>query len=291
MNKFVFSVLFAGTLWGTTGVFRRLLDSLGLSTAGVVFVRSFVALICFTLTVLIKDRNAFKIRLKDLWCFIGTGLVSFLLFTLCYFKAMTLMSLSTAAILLYSAPCFVMIISFFCFKEKFTISKTIGLVMAIAGCAFVCGAGNGESGLSGKGIFFGLGSGLCYALYSIFSRFALNRGYSSLTINFYTSLLATVGAACMGGVTSMPLCVQSPSALVIALGTGFFTCFLPYMFYTFGLTGLENGKASIVASIEPVVATILGLVIFSETLNLMNIFGILLVLAAIVVTNLQRKTS
>ena len=287
MKKHFAAILVAGILWGTTGVFRRLLDIMGLSTIGVVFIRSLIALICFTVTLLITDRNAFKIKLKDLWCFIGTGLVSFLFFTLCYFKAMTLMSLSTAAILLYSAPCFVILISVPCFHEKINVPKIVSLVLAFAGCCLVSGIGSGENHLSALGILCGFGSGICYALYSIFSRFALNRGYSSLTINFYTSLLATAGALCLGGWQSFPVCFSGSSEILVSLSTGIVTCFLPYMFYTFGLTGVENGKASIIASIEPVVATLMGILIFGESLTFMSAAGVVLVLSAIVVTNLR----
>lgn len=287
MKKHFAAILVAGILWGTTGVFRRLLDIMGLSTIGVVFIRSLIALICFTVTLLITDRNAFKIKLKDLWCFIGTGLVSFLFFTLCYFKAMTLMSLSTAAILLYSAPCFVILISVPCFHEKINVPKIVSLVLAFAGCCLVSGIGSGENHLSALGILCGLGSGICYALYSIFSRFALNRGYSSLTINFYTSLLATAGALCLGGWQSLSVCFSGLSEILVSLSTGIVTCFLPYMFYTFGLTGVENGKASIIASIEPVVATLMGILIFGESLTFMSAAGVVLVLSAIVVTNIR----
>lgn len=289
MKKHFLSILAAGILWGTTGVFRRFLDELGLSTMGVVFIRSLVALLCFTVTLLIADRKAFKIKLKDLWCFIGTGLISFLFFTLCYFKAMQLMSLSTAAILLYSAPCFVILISVPCFHEKINFQKIAALIMAFAGCCFVSGLGSGQNRLSFFGIMCGLGSGLCYALYSIFSRFALNRGYSSLTINFYTSLLATIGSLVLGGYSVFPECFASGKGILISLGTGIVTCYLPYMLYTFGLTGVENGKASIIASIEPVVATVMGIIIFKESLSLMSACGVLLVLGAIVVTNIGNK--
>lgn len=287
MKKYFSSILAAGILWGTTGVFRRTLDTMGLSTTGVVFIRSLVALICFTLTIFLTDRNAFKIKLKDFWCFIGTGLISFLLFTFCYFKAMTLMSLSSAAILLYTAPGFVILISVLCFHEKINAPKIIGLILAFAGCCLVCGIGSGTNHLSALGILCGIGSGLCYALYSIFSRFALNRGYSSLTINFYTSLLAVLGCLCLGGWNVFPLCFSSGSSALVSVSTGIVTCFLPYMLYTYGLTGMENGKASIIASIEPVVATLMGILIFGESLTLMSAAGVILVLAAIVVTNLN----
>ena len=67
------------------------------------------------------------------------------------------------------------------------------------------------------------------------------------------------------------------------------TCFLPYLLYTRGLEGLENGKASIMASIEPVVATVVGVIIYHETLTLMSAAGVILVLSAIVLLNVKIK--
>lgn len=289
MKKHELSVLAAGTLWGSTGFFRRSLDSLGLDTISVIFIRSLVSLVCFTIAIAVADRKAFKIRMKDFWCFIGTGLVSFLLFTMCYFRAMQIMSLSTAAILLYSAPCFVILISVPCFQEKITAAKMAALVMAFAGCCCVSGIGSGENRLSALGILFGLGSGICYALYSIFSRCALNRGYSSMTINFYTTLLASAGALVLGGYSAFPVITGSATAVFVSISTGIVTCFLPYLLYTYGLTGLENGKASIIASIEPVVATVFGVVIYKEHLTFLSTLGIALVLGAIIILNIRKN--
>lgn len=67
------------------------------------------------------------------------------------------------------------------------------------------------------------------------------------------------------------------------------TCFLPYLLYTRGLEGLENGKASIMASIEPVVATVVGVIIYHETPTLMSAAGVILVLSAIVLLNVKIK--
>ena len=66
-------------------------------------------------------------------------------------------------------------------------------------------------------------------------------------------------------------------------------CYLPYFLYTYGLTGLETGKASILASVEPVVATLIGILVFHETLTPVALAGILLVLAAVVLLNLKTK--
>ena len=142
--------------------------------------------------------------------------------------------------------------------------KFIALVLAFAGCCLVSLVG-GEHKLSTIGILYGLGAGFGYALYSIFARYALDRGYSSNTINFYSCLLTTIGAVIIWG-AAQPLGVMFGSWKGFGLCTalGIVTCYLPYLLYTFGLTGLETGKASILASFEPVVATLVGIFVFHE---------------------------
>lgn len=287
-NKYTFAVIAAGTLWGFMGFFRRTLDSMGVSAIGCIAVRCIFAAMLFAITILFADRNAFKIKLRDAWVFIGSGVVSLLVFGLCYFKAMDYMSLSNAAILLYTAPCFVILISAVLFKEKLTGKKLAAMVIAFAGCCLVSGIGTGGA-ISSTGLALGLGSGLCYALYSIFSRFAINRGYSTLTINLYSCLLAGVGAVLIGGTEFVPIITASAGDFMFAVATGLVTCFLPYLLYTYGLTGLENGKASIMASIEPVVATLCGMAIYHEGLTLMSAAGVVLVLFAIVLLNIKTK--
>ena len=288
-KRYTAAVIAAGTLWGFMGFFRRTLDTMGLSASNCIAVRCIVAAILFAITMLIADRKAFKIKLRDAWCFVGCGIVSLLVFGLCYFKAMDYMSLSNAAILLYTAPCFVIIISAVLFKEKITPKKIAAMLMAFAGCCLVSGIGTGDE-ISAIGLALGLCSGLCYALYSIFSRFAINRGYSTFTINFYSCLLAGVGAAAVGGTDFIPLISLTPSNLLFAFATGLVTCFLPYLLYTYCLIGIENGKASIMASIEPVVATLCGVFIYNEGLTVISTIGILLVLSAIVMLKEKSTT-
>lgn len=288
-NKYTLSVIAAGSLWGLMGFFRRSLEEMGISALGCLSVRCTCAALLFALAMLAVDRKAFKIKLKDSWIFLGSGGLSLFVFGACYFKAMDYMSLSAAAILLYTAPCFVMLMSALLFKEKITGRKLIAMAIAFAGICLVSGIGTGGGSIKPIGIVFGLGSGICYALYSIFSRFALNRGYSAFTINFYSSLIGALFAMIIGGFDFVPCIFASGRNVLFGVGTGFITCFLPYFFYTTGLKGLENGKASIIASIEPVVATIVGALVYHEKLTLMGGAGIVLVLSAIVLLNLKEK--
>jgi hypothetical protein len=93
-----------------------------------------------------------------------------------------MMPLSTAAILLYTSPIWIMLMSVLFFHEKLTRKKLIALTFAFAGCIMV-------SGVSGKrltipGLLIGLGSGIGYGLYSILGTVALRR-YSPYTVTAY----------------------------------------------------------------------------------------------------------
>lgn len=293
MKRFaVFFVLLAGTLWGCIGIFVRRYNEIGLSSMQTVAVRMVIAAVLFSLFVLIYKRSLFIIHLKDIWIFIGSGVISVGLFTYCYFSSIELSSLSVAAVLLYTAPAFVMLFSLIFFKEKMTIPKAISLVLAVLGCAMTTGVIGGMLNVTLAGFLFGLGSGVCYALYSIFSRFALNRGYEPFTITLYTFLFSAVFCLCVTDIRPVVRVVfvdwgSAGYALLFAL----VSCVLPYVFYTLGLKYIRSSTASIIATVEPVVATIIGAVVFSEPLNVpFGYLGVALVFLSVVLINIKIPT-
>lgn len=285
--KYIAAVIAAGTLWGFMGLFRRKLAEVGVDAGGIVLLRCGLSAVMLLTALLVRDRSAVRVKLRDLWCFLGTGLCSMLFFTYCYYQAMNEMSLSAAAILLYTAPMIVVLLSAVLFREALTKRKLTAMLLAFFGCCLVSGLGS-DTRLSAAGVLYGLGSGFGYALYSIFARFALERGYSSLTVTFYTCLFAALGAGVLWGVKEpAALMLGSWDGLLWSLGIAFFTGFLAYLLYTFGLSGLETGKASVFANIEPVVATVVGMTVFQEPMTLPNLAGIVLVLGAVIL--LSRK--
>lgn len=284
MKRHTLYILAAGTLWGFMGVFVRALAGAGISATGAIILRCGLAAAMLAVTILIRDRRLFAVRARDFWCFIGTGLCSLLFFSYCYFTSMDYLDLGTAAVLLYTAPSIVIILSRFIFGEKLTGMKLAALGLAFAGCCLVSGVG-ADTHISARGLLLGLGSGLGYALYSIFARLAMNRGYGSLTISFYTSLLAALGAAAVWGTGEAALMLASPRNALLSLATAAVTFYLPYLLYTAGLEGVETGRASIMASVEPVVATACGILVFHERLTAFSACGTLLVLGAIALLN------
>ena len=290
-NKALIAVLAAGTFWGTMGFFARSLYSAGFGPLEVAQTRITTGLVFVGLYILLFNRKLFRVKWKDMWCFLGTGIVSLLLFSTCYFSALNYTSLAVAAILLYTAPFFVMLMSLLLFKEKMNGKKVLALILAFTGCVLVSGVGGNEN-FSWIGILLGLGSGFFYALYSIFGRYAINRGYGAWTMTFYTFLFCSVGCAflCDWQVIGSSFAADNGVAWWV-LGLGFVTAFLPYVLYSIGLENMESSKASILASVEPVVSALFGVFVFSEPLSVWGVVGILMVLGAIIVLNVKPKTA
>ncbi len=287
MNRYSLSAVLGGVLWGCIGLFTRSLSEAGFSSWDMVAIRAGIAALCFGAWGLVKGGGALRIRLRDLWCFLGVGICSLLFFTFCYFSAQRIMDLSTASVLLYTAPIFVMLLSRILFGERMGGMGIVALVLCFAGVVLVSGIGGRISPL---GLAYGLGSGIGYALFSIFSRFALNRGYHSLTINFYACLFGSLGALLFSGPAEpVRLMFSSGQTVLLSLGLAVAACFLPYAFYTYSLEGIENSRASILASVEPVVATLWGVFLFREPMTPMALCGVVLVLGAVVLMNLGKK--
>lgn len=282
-------IIIAGLFWGSMGIFVRHLNDLGFSSIQVACLRLTTAGILFALILLIKDRKGFKIALRDIPLFLALGLVSILFFTCCYFTAIRLMTMSTAAILLYTSPIWVMVLAIIFLKEKFTIQKLIALILAFAGCILVSGFGGKVTVM---GILVGLGSGLGYGLYSIFGTFALKK-YSPYTVTCYTFLIAGLGSIFVADpvdlVSKISAVENKPALFGFVLLTAVVTAVIPFLLYTLGLNMTTAGKAAVLATVEPAAATLFGFFVMKETVGPVAVAGILLVFAAIIVLSLRKK--
>lgn len=275
------SILAGAALWGIIGLWNRQLMDGGLSPTSIVVVRNFGGLVLLLVIFGLRDRSVFRVRRAHLKYFFGTGVISIILFTMCYFSCQKICSLAVASILLYTAPSFVVILSAILWKEPVTRKKVLALVLTLAGCALVCGLFAGGLTVTVTGILLGLGAGFFYALYSIFGRYALRAGYSSMTVTVWTFVFAGLGSLVLLRPGEMAAAMEAPSMWLLAAGLVVVSTVLPYLFYTAGLARVESGKASIMASLEPVVASLTGVVVFAEPMSAMTLAGIVCVLAGV----------
>lgn len=281
-------IILAGILWGIMGVFVRKLETYGFTSIQIASMRLIGGALIFLIITAVSGREKLHIEVRDIGLFIGMGVCSILLFTICYFTTISMASLSVAAILLYTEPIMVMLMSLVLFHEKLTVRKSIALLMAFLGCVLVTGIG-GDMEVSGLAVGIGLLSGFGYGLYSIFGTYAL-RKYRPLTATTYAFLCGGIGALVICRPADIVLKVKNSGepgvVLCLILMIAFFTAVLPYLFYTIGLSATKASTAAIMASVEPVVATIVGVLVFHEAMTAASTIGVVLVLGAIVLLNL-----
>ena len=288
MKKYDLSILLAGVLWGVIGLFTRQLNAAGVTSGGILVIRSGGCLVLFALWALVRDPKLFRFRLRDAWLVLAFGAMTFF-FTFCYYQSIAYGSLSAACTLMYSAPTFVMIISLFAFGERFTRRKFVALICAVVGCTLVSGLLEGGSELSAAGVIYGLLAGIGYASYTVCIKALSNRGYDTLTINVYGWLLCTLAGIAVWGFGPAAPVLTSGFTVLMGVCLIVVSGFLPALFYSLGLRGTEAGKGAVMASVEPVVASVMGFIAFHETPTPLGILGIALVLGAVALLNLDEN--
>ena len=273
------SILLAAALWGIIGLWNRRLMAAGLSPTSIVLVRNLGGCVLLAAIFAVKDRSVFAVKKAHLKYFFGTGIISVVLFTICYFSCQKICSLAVASILLYTAPSFVVILSAILWKEPVTKKKLAALLLTLVGCAAVCGLFAGGLSVTVGGVLLGLGAGFFYALYSVFGRYALAH-YDSMTVTVWTFLFAGPASLVLLRPAEL-MALAQPSMALTAVALVVFSTVLPYLFYTKGLSQVEAGKASIMASLEPVVAALTGVIVFGEPMSSMTAAGMACVLAGV----------
>jgi drug/metabolite transporter (DMT)-like permease len=274
-------ILAAAVIWGSIGVAGRAVFGAGVDPLETAFYRAAIAFLTVAAAVAVWNRPLLRVRAGDLWLFVAFGAVSIAAFFFVYLYAISRTSVATAAILLYTAPIWVIILSRILFHEALSRGKVLAVVLAFVGCILVVrGYDPASLRLNLPGVLAGLASGFTYGMYSIFGKTALRR-YSPLTTLVYA---LGIGAVILGGAAWAAGAIgPAPSAGAWAgiLYLSLVTTLLAQWLYLSGLGAVEAGRASLVATIEPVVAAILGYLALGELLEGWQIVGGVLVLSAV----------
>ena len=288
-QKATAAVLGAGSLWGVISIFVRNLNAMGLTAIQISLLRAMGGAAVMVLFLALTRRDLLKIKLRHIWYFVGTGIISLALFNLCYFTVIELSQASIAVVLLYTSPIFIMVISAIVFKEKITRNKLLALVMVFAGCVLVAGLLGGGYALTPTILLLGLGSGLFYGLYSIFGTVAL-RTYDTLTVATYTFVFATLGTLPFSDAGGMfRTMAAQPVSILWGIGVSLICAVAPYLLYTWGLSRMPSSRAAILVTMEPLVGALIGILLYQEPANPTKLLGMALIFGAVVVLNLGQK--
>lgn len=275
-------MLLAAASWALIGPVSRAAQTAGLSPVEIAFWRALFGGALFSLHALLLRQN--PPRGRDLGGVVLFGLAGVSLFYLSYQLAVAYGGAALASVLLYTAPAWVVAGSLLFLRQPVGQAQLLLVVMTLAGVLLLSWPQHGfRASLPGVG--WGLASGLTYALYYIYGKLQFTR-YPP------TALFAL--ALPVGAFGLLPWVSFAPktagvwwSLLVLSL----VSTYLAYWFYSLGLRRLEATRASLVATLEPVLASLLAFIWWGERFSPLGYLGAALIVLAVVASALEPKLS
>lgn len=286
-NKGYIMIFAAGMLWGTIGLFVNILNGMGIPSVTIAFLRLATgAIVMIPFMLAIGGKSTFKIDRKGLLVCLALGVFCQAMFNYSYNESIETVGVATGAILLYTSPIFVCIMSKLFLKENIGTKKLIALVINVIGCVLtITNADFSQIHFSVYGVAAGIMAGFLYGSMTIISKPATGK-YNPITIIFYSFIFGSIFLAFLGNPIEDIAGAISIKFIIAALVYGLVTTAGAYFFYMNGLSRIkEPSKAPVVASVETVVAAIIGVAVFSEAFGLYKLIGIGLVVTSIVIMN------
>jgi drug/metabolite transporter (DMT)-like permease len=270
-------VLAAAFMWGLIGVFTNYILPEGVSALEIAFWRATFAWVLFVIHAGVKKQ--IKVQKTDLPALFGFGFICVTLFYGSYQLAIRDVGMALAAVLLYTAPAWVALMSWLVLNEQMTKTKITCVIATIIGVACISLGpqlmSNNPLEISWFGIAAGLVAGFTYALYYIFGKKFLYR-YPTPTIFVYA---LPFGAAML--FPFVDFAPKSAYVWMLLIGLGAVTSYGAFSAYYTGLKRMEATQASVVATFEPVVAAIFAFILFGETFSILGYVGSSMIIAAV----------
>jgi DME family drug/metabolite transporter len=276
-------VLVAATLWATLGIiFKVLIGDYGLSRITIAFFRASLSAVVLFTALALRRPGSLRVKARDGLFFAAFGLFGIAAFYIVYITAIDLAGMSVAAVLLYTAPAWVALIRAVFLGEKLTPVKLVAVTLAMAGCALVARVYDVRGlQLNWLGIVAGLGAGLTYALYSVFNKVGLRR-HDGWTVLAYGLLAGSVFLAPLQSPQWLIAALRQPGAVVWLLVLALGPTLGAGLSFNAGLRYVTVSSASIVATLEPVIALLLAFTFLHERLDPAQLVGGGLILAAVI---------
>lgn len=277
--------IIAGIMFGSTGIFVRTLTENGVDSTTLLFLRFSIAILYMIIAILLTDKSLFKIDKEDIPLLILCGLC-ILSLNLCYNSSINTVTLSLAAILLSTAPVFVLIFEYFLFNEKITSIKVFSVILVLIGCTLVTGLIEENSvNISLLGIIAGIGAAVFWAIYSVSSRKSIDMGRHTFTILLYSLITITIVVIPFTNFTQITdfIYLNPLPNIIFLLMHSLVSFALPYICITISLNHLDAGTAVILSSGEPIAALIYGMIFYSEIPTALMVCGVFITIIALII--------
>ena len=203
-----------------------------------------------------------------------------------YFTALTRLDASMVALLLYTYPVLVVAGAVLLRRERADRDRAIALAVAIAGAVLVI-AGAGTGALDGLGVTLALATAVMYSTYVLVAE-GVTRRVDPLVLAALVTTGAATSTTIFGAATGSLHAVDPTGALVI-VALAIVSTVIPITAFLFALPLVGASTASILNTLEPVVACTLAAAAFGEALSPLQLLGGTLVISAVAGLQLRRS--
>lgn len=274
-------ILAAAFLWGLLGILGKWAQGAGLQPLEVAFWRAVLAGGLYALHAALT-RSALP-RGRDFWITAAFGLSGVSIFYGTYQLAVRAGGASLASVLLYTAPAFVALMGWAFLREKLGLRELLAVVGTLLGIGLISLGGGQGVHVTPAALGWGLAAGFTYSLYYLYGKAFFHR-YAP-----HALLAVALPIGALGLWPFVQFTHKTPAAWG-SLGTiAIFSTYLAYLAYSAGLRHLPATRASVIASLEPVVAATLAAILFGERLGVLALLGAALVIGAALMLS-QDKT-
>lgn len=268
LRRGLLDLIIASFFWGTIGTDAEYFSRFGANSFQVVFVRGLIAGLLGLLTSRSVRKNLLKMDL------ILMGVLTITSFYEVYIFTIGVIGADLAAVLLYTAPIWVLIFSYFLNMESISVKKSLAILLTFIGVYLI--SDTPTFTLFSLGL--GLASGLLYALTIIHSKYLQNKGYDNVSIVSVTTLWSTPLTLIIALIIDIKFTIYSVESGVYL---GIVASFLAYIFFYRGLKYVEPSIATVASALEPVFTIILAYPILHEFMTEKELIGSILIIISI----------
>jgi drug/metabolite transporter (DMT)-like permease len=281
-------VALAALLWGLAGGIGGILAAGGWDAFVVSFYRGAIGLLFVLGWLALRPRGS-GLASRRLWCWstiAGFGVAGNFAF---YFLSIAQGSVAIAATLMYSASVFVYLVSFALKLESPTALKWAAIVVVMLGIASLTQIYDiGASAVTPIGVSAGLLAGLFYAIFIFGFKYAAPHGSPQAILSIAFAVLVTI--LIWPGDADQLVAALSTRDWPLFAAIGVFGAGLSFGIYIIGLNRTTPAAASIMATVEPVTASLFGVLVLNEELAGPQILGIVLILLTVTALNVYSSS-
>ncbi|NIK11510.1 DMT family transporter [Alkalibacillus almallahensis] len=280
-------VMLAAICWGITGGIADILMSKGWSPLVISFYRGAIGVVFFVIWLMFYFRRKWFIsRRFFIWSFLaGIGVAGNFTF---YFLSIQSSSIAVGATLMYTAPIFVLLISFVLKLERSTWFKWGCIASVLVGIALLTGAYNPSAiSVSLIGVLAGLASGISYAVFIFGFKNAASLGKSPMTLTFAFLSFCFVLFFFIDLEEAANVATSSDIGWFLLLGV--LGAGVSFIIYLVGLRMTAPTTASMVAMLEPVTASLFGVLLLGDHLGLIQLLGMMLILVTVMLLSVKQS--